>query len=94
MGWMSEIDSSLMGHQLAAAFCARAATMTDEDLLEELRRNGSEAHTAFVEWAPYWERETRRRVAGLVTRNLVAAGLSATDLFGAADILGIKPTGK
>jgi hypothetical protein len=34
------------------------------------------------------------RVRGHPPRNLVAAGLSATDLFGAADILGIKPTGK
>jgi hypothetical protein len=93
MRQMVKSVSSLAGPQLAAAFCARAATMTDEDLLEELGRKGSEAHTAFVECAPYWERETRRRVAGLVTKRLVAAGLGPTDLLGATDILGIGPTG-
>jgi hypothetical protein len=79
---MVESDPCLVGRQRAALFCARAETMTDEELLEQLVSGRSEAHAAFVECAPYWDHQTRRRVAILITRAIKTTGLSLLEILG------------
>ena len=79
---MVESDPCLLGRQRAALFCARAETMTDEELLEQLVSGGSEVRAAFVECAPYWNRETRRRVAVLIARAIKTTGLSLLEILG------------
>jgi hypothetical protein len=76
---MDEDRGPRTGQERAGFFCARAAAMTDEDLLEELMTRGSDAHRALVEGAPYWDRETRRRVARLLTKVLAAGDMSLLD---------------
>jgi hypothetical protein len=77
---MDENPGSLEGEQRAIVFCRRAVGMTDADLLAELMTGGSDAHRAFVECAPYWDRQTRRRVATLLTRVLTAGETSLLDV--------------